>query len=189
MPHVSREPCAEHGFSLIDLLVVLALASILAGMTVVAIQAALVSARGDAAMIQVTSALRYAREAAITQRRSVDVVFVDPDEIQILRNDVPEGQTVLQTVRLDAGAVFALDGGIPDTPDAFGIAAAIDFGDADTIRFVPDGMFTDEAGLPVNGTIFLARPGEPASSRAITVTGGSGRAQGYRWMGSSWEAK
>lgn len=140
-------------------------------------------------MSQVTSVLRYARDAAIAQKRSIDVVFVEPNRIQLLRNDVPNGQTVLTDVPLESGAVFAHDPATPDTPDGFGDETAIDFDEAETIRYLPDGTLTDATEIPVNGTVFLARPNEPLSTRAVTVSGGSGRAQGYRWNGKLWEMR
>lgn len=178
----------QRGFTLIELQVGLGLLAVLAGMTVLSVQISMAHARGDAAMAQVTSALRYARDTAIAQRRSIDVVFLEPNRIRLLRNDT-DGQTTITDVRLDYGAVFERDPGRPDTPDAFGDAAAIDFGAAATVRFLPDGTLTDAAEIPVNGTVFLARANEPLSARAVTVSGGSGRAQAYRWTGARWEAR
>jgi prepilin-type N-terminal cleavage/methylation domain-containing protein len=178
----------QRGFTLTDLLVVMALMAIVAGMTVMNVQRALADARGDNAMVQVAGTLRQAREAAIAQRRPIDVLFVEPNRIQVLRNEIPDGETILADLNLE-GTLFDLDATLPDTPDDFGNESPVDFGGAAIIQFRSDGVLVDETGLPLNGTVFLMRPGELASARAITVTGGSGRTQGYRWMGRHWEAQ
>jgi prepilin-type N-terminal cleavage/methylation domain-containing protein len=180
----------ERGFTLVELMAGVLLVGILGGMAVVTIGSALSSVHGDTAMTQVTTALRSGREAAMAQRRSVDVVFVPPNRIQLWRNDTPLIQTALGDVWLDGGAAFDLDASLPDTLDAFGNAAAVDFGAAVTIQFLPDGTLVDENSIPLNGTVFLARPGDLMSVRAVTVTGGSGRLRSFRWMGpGGWEAR
>ena len=75
---------------------------------------------------------------------------------------------------------------MPDTPDAFGINSAIDFGAAVNIKFNPDGSLVNEVGASTNGSVFLSRPTENRSVRAITVLGSTGRIRGYRWDGSAW---
>ena len=177
----------QRGFTLTDLLVVIALIGILAGITVISIERALTDVRGDNAVTQIASALRQARDAAIAQQRPIDIFFLPPNGVQVRRNEIPGGQTTLANFNLDHGAIFDLDASLPDTPDDFGNDEAVDFGGAATIQFRSDGVLVDETGLPLNGTIFLMRPGELSSARAITVTGGTGRTQGYQWMGSHWE--
>lgn len=179
----------ERGYTLIDLMVAVALFAVLAATTVVTIRAALASVRGDDAMAQVIGTLRHARDVAIAQRRSIEVRFIEPNSIELWRNEIPAGQTQIAGVVLESGAIFERDEALPDTPDGFGGTAAVDFGDVATIQFTADGMLTDAAGIPVNGTVYLVRPSEPSSARAVTVSGGSGRPQGYRWLGSAWEAR
>lgn len=179
---------SQRGFTLIDIQVGVVLFTILSAMTVVSVQTAMTTAKGDSAMLQVAGALRQGREAAVAYRRGVDVRFVDPNRIQLWRLD-PGEEILLLDLSLDYGATFQLDDDIPDTPDGFGQASATDFGDAGTIRFVPDGTLTAGDGIPLSGTIFMMRTGEPFSARAVTVSGGSGRAQPYRWTGSQWEAR
>lgn len=179
---------SERGVTLIDIQVGLALFAILAAMTVVSVQTAMTTARGDSAMMQVVGAFRQGREAAIAYRRGVDIRFVDPNRVQLWRLD-PDDEVLLLDLPLDYGSTFQLGDGIPDTPDTFGNESAIDFGGAETIRFVPDSTLTAGDGIPLNGTVFFMRTGEPFSARAVTISGGSGRAQAYRWSGSQWEAR
>jgi Tfp pilus assembly protein FimT len=177
------------GFTLIELQVVLALVVIIGAMTAFTAGNALVAARGDAAASQVASIMRAARDFAIFQGRIIEVEFVQPNRIRLHRHDLPNGTTVIGDVTLANQAQFAIDDALPDTPDGYGRAAAIDFDDAMPVEFLPDSSLTDSAGVPVNGTVFIAIPGQLNSARAVTVTGASARAQVYRWNGSHWEAR
>jgi hypothetical protein len=133
------------------------------------------------------SELRVAREQAIAQRRTVQVVFAAPNRLVVRRVEVPgPGTTVLSDVRLDEGMAFQLFQGIPDTPDAFGRASATSFGTATTLAFTSEGSFVDQNGDPVNGTAFLGRPNQPTSARAVTVFGPTALVRNWRWNGSQW---
>jgi prepilin-type N-terminal cleavage/methylation domain-containing protein len=181
----------EAGFSLVELLIVLAVVGIVSGMAVVQVQATMTMARADSVASQVASILRFGRDAAVSQRRTVDVTFVAPNQIVLTRNDRPVGTTQIATLYLENGGrfMFQLNDGVPDTPDGFGRASAIDFDGAAVIRFQPDGSLTDGAAVPINGTVFIALQGQPLSQRAITVTGTTARSQPYRWTGARWETQ
>lgn len=179
-------PPGEAGFSLIELLLAIGIAAVVTGIAVVALGAALTTSRADAAAYQLASAIRYGRDAAIAQRRAVDLVFVPPNEIRLLRDD-PGGAVTIGVTILAHGARFERPAGLPDTPDAFGIAAAIDFSDAAAVRFMADSTLTDLAGIPVNGTVYLGLPNEALGARAVTITGTTARPQAYRWTGTRWE--
>jgi prepilin-type N-terminal cleavage/methylation domain-containing protein len=177
------------GFSLVELLLVILILGTLSGMAVVQVQAAMTMARADSVASQVAAALRIARDASVAQRRTVDIVFVAPNRINLIRNDRPVGTTQIGSVFLENGGRFQLENGVPDTPDGFGRAAALDFDGAATIRFQPDGTLTDGASIPLNGTVYVGLPNQPLSQRAVTVTGTTGRSQPYRWTGARWETQ
>jgi prepilin-type N-terminal cleavage/methylation domain-containing protein len=177
------------GFSLIELMIVVALIAVFAGMAVVAIGTAMTTARGDSAMAQVAGILRTGREAAINQGRTIEVRFEQPRRIRLVRLDLPEGETVIAEAGLENGAAFHLETDLPDTPDEFGHGEAIDFDGAETIRFLPDSSLADQANVTVSGTVFIGIAGDINSARAVTVTGASARAQAYRWTGAAWEAQ
>ncbi len=178
------------GFTLIEMQVVAAVAVVMGAMAVVSVANVMAAAKGDAAMSQVIGVLRSGREAAITQGRTIEVRFDEARRsMQLVRLDLPEGETVLTEIGLENGARFQVNPDLPDTPDEYGKNTAIDFGDVETVRFLPDSSFADEANVPVNGTVFVGIPGERNSARAISITGASARAQGYRWTGREWEAR
>ena len=182
--NVVRRPAA--GFSLIEVLLVVSLGAVLTGITLFAFQAAQRQIQGDANLRLLTSQFETARERALTERRNIEVRLLGTNEIATVRREVPAGETPIARVFFEGNARFTLWAGVPDTPDGFGNAAAIDFGGAAVRMFAPDGMFVDAAGLPVNGTVFLGAPNRPETARAVTVFGATGRVRGYRWNGSAW---
>jgi prepilin-type N-terminal cleavage/methylation domain-containing protein len=176
----------DAGFTMLELLVVLVLAG-----TVMAIFAgfypiAAATMQGDADMRILSWQLKQARETAVNQRRPVQLQFLPPNGVQIVRLNIPNGTTVLETAVFEHNSQFLLFAGQPDTPDGFGRTGPISFGGAATVMFTADGMLTDGAGNPINGTIFLGQPGRPMTARALTIFGPTAMIRGYRWNGSAW---
>jgi len=147
---------------------------------------AIATIQGDADMRILNWQLKLARELAINQRRSVQLTFVAPNQIQVFRNEIPTGQTLVSQAVLEHNTQYWLFAGQPDTPDGFGRPTAISFSGATTVMFTADGMLTDAAGNPVNGSIFLGQPGRPLTSRALTVFGPTATIRTYRWNGTQW---
>ncbi len=171
---------------MIEISIVILLISVIAGFALLNIEGVMPGIEANAALRQTVAQLRRGRELAIAQRRNIEVRFVDNNEIQLVRFDVPNGRTVLSAVTLESGIEFLLFGGVPDTPDSFGKAAAVDFGNADTMIFLSDGTLVDAEGNPLHGSVFLGLPDHPETARAVTILGATGRVRGYRWTGSSW---
>jgi prepilin-type N-terminal cleavage/methylation domain-containing protein len=181
----------QSGFSLLEMIVMLSIMGILSTMAVVQIGQAVPAMKADGAMRVVMSQLNTARELAISQRRYMQVKFVAPNQIQIVRTDVNTagaviGTTVLSAVLFESGITYNKITGLPDTPDAFGMSASVNFGTATTIQFATDGELIDQTGGPLNGTIVLASPQIKNSSRAVTIFGSTGRVRGYRWNSNAW---
>ena len=178
----------QRGFTLIEMMVVVLVIAIVGAMTIFAVQAAIPSARGDAAMDAVLSMLRLGRDSAITMRRRIEVRFPSASQIDVVRIDVGS-ERIIGSASLEGNTLFMLTAGVPDTPDAYGNAAATDFGGAVIIRFNEDGTMSDGGGVPLNGTVFIGQAAETRAARAVTVTGVTGRAQGYAWDGRAWQEK
>jgi hypothetical protein len=163
------------------------LIGIVSAISVVQIGAVRQSLNGDSGMRVVLGQLNLAREMSIADRRTVQLRFVGTNALQIIRNDVPAGTTMLSSAVFEGGVEYTLTPSVPDSPDAFGNANAVDFGAALTVLFNSDGTLVDERGRTINGTIFLAvRGGGARSIRAITVLGATGRIRAYRWTGAEW---
>jgi Tfp pilus assembly protein FimT len=145
------------------------------------------SARSDSAVVSALKAVELARNRAVGERRDFQVIFTSPNQLQVVRIEVPgpATTTVLNTY-LDNGQQFYLFTGVPDTPDRFGNATAIAFGTTPTIEFTSDGALLDSNGDPVNGTVFFGDPVRSSSARALTIFGVSGLIKMWKWDGTRW---
>ncbi len=177
----------QAGYSMIEILAVLGIGSVVSAMALFEIGNARPAYKGDGAMRVIMSQMNTAREMAITQRRYVEVVFSGNSEVRLVRHDAGAATTVLSRIPLEGGVRYLLLSGVPDTPDTFGNHTAIDFGSATRAMFGTDGSLIDESGGVINGTIYLALPGEPGSQRAVTIFGSTGRVRGYKWNGVVWK--
>jgi hypothetical protein len=144
---------------------------------------------GDGAMRVVMAELNKARESAVTQRREIEVTFVGTNRLRVDRVELDGSLTNVTLVGFESGVEYTMPPGVAaDTPDAFGRGSATWFGGAtvSAIRFNSEGALVDNAGSPINGTVFLAIPDTPRSFRAVTVLGATGRVRSYRWDGRQW---
>jgi hypothetical protein len=152
--------------------------------------------------------LRQARDNAVAQRTSYRVQFVHTTTSNTITVSPTlttfQGAQSAATYSLPTDVAFSAESGIPTSapPDGLGSGtAAIDFGykpqgtstgGATDLYFCPDGSAQDSAngagqcgGNWNSGVVYIARPGELMSSRAITVWGGTGRIRGWRLYGNS----
>jgi prepilin-type N-terminal cleavage/methylation domain-containing protein len=182
----------ESGFSLLEILVVVALMGALAAMAIMVSPSFTRTARADASVVQVLDAMRSAREVAISQRRNVELWFILPNAVQTRRVDINStgvvtGTTVLRTVELENRMEIRLDPAVlDDTPDLFGRTAGVSFGASPSRMFTSEGTFVNATGDVLNGTLFLSIPNEENSLRAITVMGATALIHAWRWNGREW---
>lgn len=184
----------SRGMTLIELLVAMSIFVIAAAMAVVNMSLAFKESRVNTAYNLSLMTLRRARQNAVDDRKTYVVTFVRPQTIQVWRQDngnpLP-APVLLNTYRLPTDIQFDNEPGIPtlptQTPDQFGVGAyPIDFdinvggGAYPSVYFRPDGGAYDQSGNINNGVLYIARPGELLSSRAITLFGLSGRLRGWR---------
>lgn len=178
------------GFTVLEVVVVVAILFIVIAVAVPQIKSLLPAMRANAAMNQVAAQMRVARDMAITQRRNVQVLFPGPNQIQLQRFEQPGGITPFAPVSFEGGAQFVVFTDLPDTPSGFGNTGPIVFGEIvdgpATMQFLSDGTFADPDGQPLNGSIFVGIPDQPATARAVTILGATGRVRQYHWNGSGW---
>ena len=178
---------AAEGFTLLELMIVVAITGILLGSTVMVASTVMSQSRADAATVSVINTLSLARTRALTERRNFQVSFIMPNRIQVARIEVTSNvPTVVSDTVLENGYHFERFSALPDTPDRFGGTAAISFGPSPTRLFTSEGALVDTGGDVVNGSIFLARNGESVSARAVTVFGVTGLLRAWKWTGQEW---
>jgi Tfp pilus assembly protein FimT len=187
------------GFSLIEMVSVLGIIIVLASISFISLMPVLKQQRVINAYNTTLSAMRLARDNAVSQRTSYSVTFstsATPNTITVsptLTGGFQGSQSAV-TYQLPTDVRFLALSGLPTAaPDGYGTGlAAVDFGytahatgGAVTIYFCPDGSAQDDstgncAGNWDGGVVYIARSGELMSSRAVTLWGGTGRIRGWR---------
>jgi prepilin-type N-terminal cleavage/methylation domain-containing protein len=201
------------GFSLIEMTIVIAIGLVVAAISMLCLQPAIMDARTNAAYDTALMQMRNARERAIENRQQFIVCFGlgspagaltplgAPDAQSIQLFQWPSGSAIssaiqLGTVELPFDMLFQAQAGIPTspaaTPDGFGtgnIPLFFDIGVAGAIQnqvaFMPDGSARDTNGNFNNGVVYMARTGDIYSTRAVSVFGASGRIRGWRLVNNS----
>jgi prepilin-type N-terminal cleavage/methylation domain-containing protein len=182
----------EAGFTLLEVMVVVALLGVLAAMAIMVSPSFTQSARSEAGLSQLLDAMRSAREVAISQRRNVQLRFIGLNAIETRRvdigvNGVQTGTTVLRTVELENRMQFRLDPEVnDDTPDQFGNATALEFDSPEPRMFTSEGTFVNGTGDVINGTVFVSIANQENSLRAITIMGATALIRVWRWNGREW---
>jgi len=184
----------RNGFTLLEMLTVIAIIMIVSAMAVISINGALPAQEATAATNAAAAVFRQGRESAIAQRRSYQLVATAPNQLQLFRceNIACTAQTALPLVTLPAPAQFMMYTGIPDTPDGYGTCSSGLCFSGSVQQWFSDGTFVDPTGTPQNATVFIAVPGQgPAdptymsTQRAFTILGTTGRIRAYKWTGTA----
>jgi type II secretory pathway pseudopilin PulG len=188
----------EQGFSMVESVIVIGIILIMLALAVAQSFGSIESYRANASMDTIVSQLRVARQLAISQRRNVTVSFSTATTPQTITYQVVAnpGDTVVPTpvtVPISALVNFTGVSGEPDTPMAFGtcsgaygVCIANVSGGPPVMEFTSVGQFTDNTGVnTLNGTVFMALPGQVTTARAVTVMGSTGRVRSYTYVGGS----
>ena len=190
-------PRKNRGFSLLEMLIVVAIGFTMAGITFMALMPLFKQNHVDQAYDTTLSVIRNYRNQSITQSKRYIITFTAPGTItvQYLGVGVPVAPppVTVATYTLPNDIQFAVQAGFPTAaPDSFGTGTtAIDFdqgiglGSQNYIMFMPDGSSHDTQGNFNSGVLYLTRPGDLYSSRAISVFGTTGRVRGWRLYNKS----
>jgi prepilin-type N-terminal cleavage/methylation domain-containing protein len=186
------------GFSLLETMIVIGIMCVIAGIAVVQSFGSMETYKANSAMDIVVGQLRVAREVAITQRRSVQITFNQatiPHSLTYQQLPAPgstEQPGVAVTIPLPTVTQFTSETGVPNTPMNFPICSTNPIcignvgGGPALMQFTSTGQFTDGTGITLlNGNIFIGVPGMPATARAVTIMGGTGRVRQYIYRGSN----
>jgi Tfp pilus assembly protein FimT len=201
----------ESGFSLIELISVVAISIILLVVSVFTLMPAMKQQHETNAYNTTLSALRQARDNAVSQRTSYSVTFANatvPNTIVVapaLASGVSAfaGDQSTVTYQLPNDVLFYAAAQLASVtpPDNFGSGQnAIDFGytangnaggtTQTVVYFCPDG--SAQVALSCaggnnwdNGVVYIAQSGNLMSDRAVDIWGGTGRIHGWRLYGNT----
>lgn len=187
MQPIHHAPVGPRGFSLVELIVVVALIAVGVAVAIPVTMGMVDRAKGDSSLSVTQAFVDAARDRAVAERRNVEISFVLPNRLFAHRIEVPSGvRTQVAEVQLEAGQQILNFADIPDTPDAFGDDSAFEFSGTGPWMFTSDGSLVDSAGDVANGTLFFGVPYQPLTARAITVFGVTGIMRSWKWRGASW---
>jgi len=191
----------QSGFSLVEMMVVLAVALVALTFAMMQFPPAVRNAHANTAAQMVQNALRNGHDLAVADRATYHITFTTPGTIKTER--IAGGvTTTVSTVQVPSDMQFTTLSQFPKTvsklPDGFGDGViAIDFdlgvtgGVANEVYFQPDGTAVDVNGNLNNGIIYVANPSYLNTSRSVTLYGATGRVRTYRIAGSgsgiSWQ--
>jgi prepilin-type N-terminal cleavage/methylation domain-containing protein len=181
---------AARGFTLLEILVVMALMFVVGGMVINITPQIIRTAKGSSSTLQVKSFLGKVREAAVTRRRNIELRFEPPNRLTAEERPIAgvpvSADRFLETITFEGNLEYVKFADIPDTPDLFGMAAAVNTNGAAMVLFTSEGTFTDVNGDFVNVTLGFARPNEPLTANAITILGTTAAVRHWRWNGTRW---
>jgi prepilin-type N-terminal cleavage/methylation domain-containing protein len=204
----------QKGFSLVELVVVVAVMFVVSAMAIMSTTRPGTTARANNAADAVFDTLRQARLLAISKRRNVLVSLTGTNQIQLTVQTLPgeAAPTAIPVVKLNDGIknglqfyVFPTLPNSPMGPLGFGNTSALDFeavnggtvGNA--VMFSSSGSFVGAGGAaaanyytlgnnnPINASIFIGVQGDASTARVITVTGATGRVRSFSWNGTAWK--
>ncbi len=193
---------SPRGFTLIEMLVVIAIGMTVTAMAYVLLQNSLNSTKYDSALQIALGQIRQVHERAIDERHIYRLTFTAPRTIQTDRIDIAGAITTpvfIGSIDLPQDISFAIVSGTPatNTPNGFGSAGTpIDLSvnnstGINQVYFQADGRVLDSLNRVANGILYMSRAGEVTSTRVVTVFGATGRVKGWKLQQSgtvySWE--
>lgn len=181
----------NRGFSLLELLVTIAIGFTLAGVTFMAMMPLFKQNHVDQAYDTTLSVMRNYRNQSITQGKRYILIFTAPRTITVqywgVAVPVNPAPVTIATYTLPQDMQFAVQAGFPNPgPDGFGTGAvpvtmnACAVTGTSCLIYYPDGSAQDDLGNFDNGVVYMSRPGDVYSGRAITLFGATGRIRGWR---------
>jgi prepilin-type N-terminal cleavage/methylation domain-containing protein len=183
---------SARGFTILEVLIVIAIATVLAGVGIGVTSTVVRLTRGEQGAQQLDAFLKRYREVAVARRRDIEIRFLPPNRVQSLQIPIPDPPaltpppTVLETMTFEGFIGYRLFNGVADTPNLFGNANPIALGGNVPVMFSSEGAFVDVNGNPINATISLGIEDDQLSATAVTILGATATIERWRWNGTGW---
>jgi prepilin-type N-terminal cleavage/methylation domain-containing protein len=176
----------QHGFSLIETIIVIAFACILMAMAIPIFKTAIDQSNADSAAQLIAQELNLARALAVSIHGSVLVQF-NSNSVVVS----PETGSIRGPFSLPGKAQILAVNPVTDTPDSLG-STILGAGSRTQIAFLDNGAAaTDQTGTTLcSGTFFIRNSaGNSGTVRAVTLLGGTGRIRIWRYdmQTTSWK--
>ncbi len=193
----------NRGFSVIEILIVVALIGVLCAMAIPQIIAERRLSRTVAMTREVLSQMRYARQQAMSQRQAFTFQYNDTTKwISVIDHNVNSGAVLLMSpgfpnnpgsavvtsVPLATGGLVAseirygIPVGVPAGPLRDGAPMTALNGNVVNITFQPDGSVIDTTGDPDDCALFFYNSSAPrGTASAVSILGASGRVKIWRY--------
>ena len=168
------------GFSLVELVIVCAVAVIIMMAAVPLYTAATRRSTADGGAQLIAQQLNYARALAVSSHANVLVQFTPATNYVVV---APGTGSARGPFPLGTGIELQTSAFTPDTPDSLG-TVVLGVGANTQMTFLDNGAAVDDPATNNlrSGTFFLQHSsGDAASRRAVTVLGGTGRIHIWRW--------
>ena len=183
----------SRGFTLLELMITMGIGITMACVTVLALMPLFKQNHVDAAYDTTLSVIRTYRSQSITQSKRYILIFTPPRTITVqywgVGVPVAPAPVTVASYTLPSDIQFAAQPGLPSPgPDSFGTGStAVDMNNCSVVVvgepcvvFYPDGSAQDDMGNFNSGVVYLSRPGDLYSSRAVSIFGTTGRVRGWR---------
>jgi len=180
-----RASRAETGFTIVDLLLIVALVGIVSAAAYPVITSTLDYYRTESALQLVLANVREARQSAIDERRSYRITFSYPGSFAVWKQDDAFAWVQERQIFLPFGISFHLPSGIPRI-SIIDNSADIDFNGGNTCRFRADGSVVNSSGRIVSGIVYISNSAETGQCRAVSVFGGTGLTRAWVYENGQW---
>jgi type II secretory pathway pseudopilin PulG len=204
---------SERGASLVEILIVVAIAAVMSAMAIPQLIGARRLTRSNAIPNEIMTRLREARQYAMSQRQAFTFVYNDTAKtISIVDQNTTLSATsglftvagfpytasskTLMTIPLDVGGVpkSEISYGIPSTitptavvePGTLTPTVAVSSDNLVTVTFQPDGRVLDASSNPVSTSLYFYNPqAAVGTASAVSVLGAGGRVKLFKYSNAT----